>query len=326
MLKIGNVELKNRVCIAPMAGITDLPYRLILKEMGASLMTTELVSAKGLKYKNENTYELMITDKKESPIALQLFGNDPDIISDVAKDVYQNYDIIDINMGCPVKKVVNNGEGSALLKDIDLSKKIIDKLVKTVGKYVPITCKIRIGFDLNNINAVPFAKAMEDVGISAITVHGRTRSEFYSGECHLDVIKEVKNAVKVPIIANGNIFTIYDAKKMILETNCDGIALARGVKGNPWLVKECIEYLDNDKIIDRPSIDEIKNMMIRHIDDTIKLKGEERAISELKHHIIFYVNGLKDAKNFRLSINNVKTYKELINKINNFFENLLNYN
>ena len=321
MFKIGNLEIKNKICIAPMAGITDLPYRLILKEMGASLMTTELVSAKGLIYDNENTNDLINTNKKESPIAIQLFGNDPDIIVEAAKKVYNQFDLIDINMGCPVKKVVNNGEGSALLKNIDLSKRIINSLVKTVGKNIPITCKIRIGFDLNDINAVKFAKAMEDVGISAITVHGRTRSEFYSGECHIDVIKDVKQSVKIPIIANGNIFSIYDAKKMLDYTKCDAIAIGRAVRGNPWFIKECIEYIENNNIIKRPTLIEIKNMMLRHIDDEIRFKNEFKAISELKHHIICYVNGLKDAKNFRLSVNNVKNKQELIDKINIFFDN-----
>ena len=240
MFKIGNVEIKNRVCVAPMAGITDLPYRLILKEMGAAFMTTELVSAKGIYYNNPGNATIMATDKKESPIALQLFGNDPIIISMVANKVKEPYDIIDINMGCPVLKVVRNGEGAALSKDIDLATRIVETMVRVLGDYKPVTCKIRIGYDNKHINAVKFAKALESAGASAITVHGRTKEELYSGDCHIDVIRDVKSSVKIPIIANGNIWTVDDAKTMLDITKADAIALGRAIKGNPWIVKECI--------------------------------------------------------------------------------------
>ena len=315
MFKIGNVEIKNRICVAPMAGITDLPYRIILKEMGASFLTTELVSAKGIYYNNPNNKVIMATDKKESPIALQLFGSDPIIMSIVANKVKDPYDIIDINMGCPVLKVVRNGEGAALLKDVDLACRIVESLVRVLGDEKPITCKIRIGFDNNHINAVSFAKALESAGAKAITVHGRTKTELYSGDCHIDVIKDVKSAVGIPIIANGNIWTIYDAKKMLDETGADAIAIGRAIKGNPWFVKECIEYIENDKIIDRPTKEEIKLMMYRHVEDEISFKGEWTAISELRHHIAWYTHGMENSTKFRLELNSANTKEEIIKLI-----------
>lgn len=314
MFKIGNVEIKNRVCVAPMAGITDLPYRMILKEMGASLMTTELVSAKGIYYNNPGNATIMATDKKESPIALQLFGSDPIIMSMVADRVKDAYDIIDINMGCPVLKVVRNGEGAALMKDISLASRIVETMVRVIGDKIPITCKIRIGFDNKHINAVKFSKALESAGASAITIHGRTKTELYSGDCHRDVIRDVKSEVKIPIIANGNIWTIDDAKTMLDETGADAIALGRAIKGNPWFVKECIEYIENGKRIDRPTKIEIKKMMHRHVEDAISFKGEYTAITELRHHIAWYTHGMENSTKFRLTLNSANT-KEAITKL-----------
>ena len=316
MFKIGNIEIKNKVCVAPMAGITDLSYRLILKEMGAALLTTELVSAKGIYYNNSGNNIIMATNKKESPIALQLFGSDPIIMSMVANKVKDSYDIIDINMGCPVLKVVKNGEGAALMKNESLAARIVDTMVRVLGDTKPVTCKIRIGYDNNHINAVKFSKALESAGAKAITIHGRTKTELYSGDCHRDVIRDVKSSVKIPIIANGNIWTIEDAKNMLLETNADAIALGRAIKGNPWFVKECIMFIEQGIKLKRPSIIEIKNMMFRHIDDTISLKGEFKAISELKHHLAWYTHGMNNSTKFRLSLNNVKNKQELINLIN----------
>ena len=315
MFRIGNVEIKNRICVAPMAGITDLPYRLILKEMGASLLTTELVSSKGIFYNNPGNATIMATDKKEAPIALQLFGSDPIIMAKVASDVMEAYDIIDINMGCPVLKVVRNGEGAALMKDIKLSARIVETMVRVIGDRKPVTCKMRIGFDNNHINAVEFAKAMEEAGAKAITVHGRTKTELYSGDAHRDVIKKVKDAVKIPVIANGNIWTIYDAKKTLDETGADAIALGRAIKGNPWFVRECIEYIENGKVIDRPDKDEIKKMMRRHVDDAISFKGERTAIAELRHHIAWYTHGMENSTKFRLELNSATTKEELMTLI-----------
>ena len=315
MFRIGNIIVQNRVCVAPMAGITDLPYRLILKEMGASLLTTELVSAKGIFYNNPGNSTIMATDKKESPIALQLFGSDPIIMATVADKVKEPYDIIDINMGCPVLKVIRNGEGAALMKNISLASRIVETMVRVFGDKKPITCKMRIGFDNNHINAVEFAKAMEDAGASAITVHGRTKTELYSGDCHRDVIKEVKDAVKIPVIANGNIWTVDDAKKTLDETGADAIALGRAIKGNPWFVRECIEYIENGIKINRPSNDEIKDMMVRHLNDAIDFKGERTAITELRHHIAWYTHGMKNSTKFRLALNNANTKNEMLKLI-----------
>lgn len=315
MFKIGHVEIKNRVCVAPMAGITDLPYRLILKEMGASLLTTELVSSKGIFYKNPGNTTIMATDRREAPIALQLFGSDPIIMAKVASDVMEPYDIVDINMGCPVLKVVRNGEGAALMKDISLAVRIVETMVRVIDGKKPITCKMRIGYDDNHINAVEFAKAMEEAGASAITVHGRTKTELYSGDCHRDVIRKVKEAVRIPVIANGNIWTIYDAKKTLDETEADAVALGRAIKGNPWFVRECIEYIENDNVIDRPTKDEIKRMMRRHIDDAIRFKGEYTAITELRHHIAWYTHGMENSTKFRLKLNSVTKKDELLHLV-----------
>lgn len=311
MFKIKNVKISNRICVAPMAGITDLPYRLILKEMGASLLTTELVSSKGIFYNNPGNKTIMATKKEESPIALQLFGSDPIIMSKVANDVKEPYDIIDINMGCPVLKVVRNGEGAALMKDIGLASRIVETMVRVLNGSKPVTVKMRIGFDNNHINAVEFAKAMEDAGASAITVHGRTKTELYSGDCHRDVIKKVKDAVKIPVIANGNIWTIYDAKRMLDETGADAIALGRAIKGNPWFVRECVEYIEKGNVVERPTNEEIKNMMRRHVNDAISFKGEFTAITELRHHIAWYTRGMENSTKFRLALNSVSTKKEL---------------
>ena len=300
-----------------MAGITDLPYRLLLKDFGAALLCTELVSAKAIHYKNENTKELTEIDNREHPIALQLFGSEPEIMAEAAKEYEDRFDIIDVNMGCPVPKVVNNNEGSALLKDVKLASQIVSTLVKSVK--IPVTVKIRIGFDDKTKNYLDFSKAMEEAGASCITVHGRTRKQMYSGECDLEAIRIIKENVKIPIIGNGNIFTIYDAKEMIEKTNCDAIALARGLKGNPWFVRECIEYIENDRIIDRPTREEIKSIILKHIDMEVKFRGEERAINELKHHICWYLKDMRGNKNARTLINLSSNREEIEKIINEFF-------
>ena len=317
MFYIGNIKIEHRVVAAPMAGITDLPYRLLLKDFGAALLCTELVSAKAIHYKNENTKELIEIDNREHPIALQLFGSEPDIMAEAAKEYEDRFDIIDVNMGCPVLKVVNNNEGSALLKDVKLASQIVSTLVKSVK--IPVTVKIRIGFDDKTKNYLDFSKAMEEAGASCITVHGRTRKQMYSGECDLEAIRIIKENVKIPIIGNGNIFTIYDAKEMIKKTNCDAIALARGLKGNPWFVRECIEYIENDRIIDRPTREEIKSIILKHIDMEVKFRGEERAINELKHHICWYLKDMKGNKYARTLINLSSNREEIEKIINEFF-------
>ena len=323
MFYIGNVLINTNVLVAPMAGITDMPYREILKSFGAGLLTTELVSSKAICFENKKTDKIMEISEKERPTALQIFGSEPNIMAKASEITYDKYDILDINMGCPVLKVVRNGEGSALMKDIKLATKIVSEVVKAI-KNKPVTCKIRTGFSSDSINAVEFAKAMESVGASAITIHGRTRAQMYSGDCDLDTIKKVVDSVKIPIIGNGGIFTIYDAKKMIDYTGCTAIALGRAVKGNPWFVRECIEYIENNKKIDRPSIFNIQNIMLKLLDMEIKFRGEEQAMNELKHHLSWFTIGLNGSSKFRNKINNAKNIEEIRDNIYEFFKKNIN--
>lgn len=326
MFNIGNVQVNSSVTLAPMAGITDLPYRLICKEMGASLVVTELVSAKGILYKNPNNKVIMETSEDEAPAALQIFGSDPFIMSAMANratDEYP-YKIVDINMGCPVPKVVNNGEGSALLKDIELAKRIIETMVRVLeAKKIPVTVKMRIGFDKKHINGVEFAKMCEDAGASAITVHARCRDEYYLNEAlHLDVLKEIAHSVKIPVIGSGNIFTIEDAKNMIENIGCTGVALARGVCGNPWFVRECREYLENNKKIDRPKSSEIKDMIFKHLELMSKYKSIHVTVQEMRKHIAWYTKSLPGSTKFRQKLNDITDIEYLKEYINSYFENL----
>ena len=262
-LKIGNVELENNVILAPMAGVTDMPYRILCREQGAGLVCMEMVSAKAILYKNKNTQELLKVDDRERPVSLQLFGSDPDIVADIAASLEDGpYDIFDINMGCPVPKIVKNGEGSALMKNPKLVEEILTKLVKAVKK--PVTVKFRKGFDDTCINAVEIAKIAESAGVAAVAVHGRTREQYYSGKADWNIIREVKNAVKIPVIGNGDVFTPQDAKRLVEETGCDGIMVARGAKGNPWIFKQITHYLDTGELLPRPSVEELKAMILRH--------------------------------------------------------------
>ncbi len=322
MFFIGQLKIDNQVCVAPMAGITDLPYRLILKEYGAGLLTTELISAKAICFENKKTDIIAMTSDEEKPVALQIFGSDSDIMARAAYLTIDKYDILDINMGCPVLKVVRNGEGSALMKEPKKAYEIVKKVVKVLENKKPVTCKIRIGYDSNNINAVEFAKVLEDAGASAITIHGRTRVEMYSGKVHIDIIKKVVDSVKIPVIANGNIFSAEDAKNMLDLTGAKAIALGRGVKGNPWLVSECISFLNSGMKPKRPSVDDIKNVMLELVKREIEYRGEKSAISELKHHICWFTSGIKNSSKFRTRVNNVNNKMQLFEVINNYFDNI----
>ena len=256
-MKIGNVELKNAIALAPMAGVTDLPFRLLCKEQGCGLMYTEMVSAKALLYKNRNTKPLLETRPEEEPVAVQLFGSDPEIMSEMALQLEEGpYAIIDVNMGCPVPKIVNNGEGSALMKDPKLAEQILTAMVKKLHK--PVTVKFRKGFNDSNINAVEFAKMAESCGVAAVAVHGRTREQYYSGKADWDIIRQVKEAVSIPVWGNGDVFTPEDAKRMKEETGCDGIMVARGAKGNPWLFKRILHYLETGELLPPPTAEEVK--------------------------------------------------------------------
>lgn len=309
-LKIGNVMLENNVILAPMAGVTDLPYRVLCREQGCGLVCMEMVSAKAVLYNNRNTKELLQVDERERPVSLQLFGSDPHILSDIAARLEEGpYDIFDINMGCPVPKIVKNGEGSALMKDPALVEEILSAMVKAVKK--PVTVKIRKGFDDASVNAVEIAKIAEACGVAAVAVHGRTREQFYSGKADWDIIRRVKEAVRIPVIGNGDVFTAEDAKRLVDTTGCDGIMVARGAKGNPWIFREITEYLDTGRKPERPSARELKEMILRHGRMMLKFKGELAGMREMRKHVSWYTAGYPNSAALRNDINMVSSMEEL---------------
>lgn len=309
-LKIGNVMLENNVILAPMAGVTDLPYRVLCREQGCGLVCMEMVSAKAVLYNNRNTKELLQVDERERPVSLQLFGSDPHILSDIAARLEEGpYDIFDINMGCPVPKIVKNGEGSALMKDPALVEEILSAMVKAVKK--PVTVKIRKGFDDASVNAVEIAKIAEACGVAAVAVHGRTREQFYSGKADWDIIRRVKEAVRIPVIGNGDVFTAEDAKRLVDTTGCDGIMVARGAKGNPWIFREITEYLDTGRKAERPSARELKEMILRHGRMMLKFKGELAGMREMRKHVSWYTAGYPNSAALRNDINMVSSMEEL---------------
>ena len=305
-LTIGNVTLENNLILAPMAGVTDLPFRLLCKEQGCGLVCTEMVSAKAILYKNRNTKALLEVREEERPAAVQLFGSDPEILSAMAHQIEDGpYDLIDLNMGCPVPKVVNNGEGSALMKQPKLVEQILSSMVKAVKK--PVTVKFRKGFDDAHINAVEIAKIAESCGVAAVAVHGRTREQYYSGKADWEIIRKVKEAVKIPVIGNGDIFTPEDAKRMMEETGCDGLMIARGAKGNPWIFHRINHYLETGELLPPPDIEEIKRMVIRHGELQMQIKGEVMGMREMRKHMAWYTSGLPHSAAVRNEINQVET-------------------
>lgn len=309
-LRIGNVNINGNLIVGPMAGVTDLPFRLLCKEQGADLIYTEMVSAKGIMYNNKNTEILLEVKEEERPVALQLFGADPDILSEMAKRIeHRNFDILDINMGCPVPKVVNNGEGSALLKDPKLVGEIVYKVSRAIKK--PLTVKIRTGFDETCINAVEVAKIIEQNGAAAVAVHGRTRAQYYSGKANWDIIRQVKEAVSIPVIGNGDVVTVEDAKRITEETGCDGIMIARGVQGNPWLFSQIKEYFATGIIPEKPHVDEVIEMIIRHAKLQIAFKGEYVGIREMRKHVAWYTTGYPKSAKLRNAVNEIASLEEL---------------
>ena len=309
-LKIGNVEIANPCVLAPMAGVTDLPFRLLCKEQGVGLLSMEMVSAKAISFHNKNTLDLMQIAEGENPIALQIFGSDPEIMAQSAAEIEERpFDILDINMGCPVPKVVNNGEGSALMKNPKLAGEIVERVSRAVKK--PVTVKIRKGFQESSVNAVEMAKILEASGAAAIAVHGRTREQYYSGKADWDIIRQVKEAVHIPVIGNGDVTSAEKAAEMRKITGCDGVMIGRGVQGNPWIFRELAEYDRTGTIPPRPTQEEIRNMMLRHARMQLEFKGEYLGIREMRKHVAWYVKGMKGAAKFRAQINQVESYEEL---------------
>lgn len=309
-MRIGSVELKNPVILAPMAGVTDLPFRVLCSELGAGMVCTEMVSAKAISFHNKNTEALLEISPKEHPVSLQLFGSDPDILSRMAAYLEDRpFEILDLNMGCPVPKVVKNGEGSALLRQPRLVEEIISKTVRATKK--PVTVKIRKGFEENEANAPEIARIAEASGAAAIAVHGRTRSQYYSGKADWEIIREVKKAVKIPVIGNGDVDSPQKAKALMEETGCDGIMVGRAARGNPWIFREISEYLEKGILRERPSKTEIRDMMLRHTRMQIAYRGEYGGIREMRKHISWYTAGFPNSAKLRQAVNQAETLSQM---------------
>ena len=317
-LTIGNVELKNNVILAPMAGVTDLPFRVLCKEQGAGLLCMEMVSAKAIYYGSKNTEELMKISPAEMPVSLQLFGSDPDIMADMAKKIEEKpFAVLDINMGCPVPKVVNNGEGSALMKNPKLAEEIITKMVKAVKK--PVTVKIRKGFDEAHLNAVEMAKIAEASGAAAVAVHGRTREQYYAGKADWDCIRAVKEAVKIPVIGNGDVTDALSAERLLKETGCDGVMVGRAAQGNPFIFREITEYLETGVIPPKPTPAEVRATIERHARMQMEEKGEYTGVREMRKHLSWYTVGYPNSAKYRQMINSMETMEELLHSLDMVF-------
>ena len=317
-LTIGNVTLDNQVILAPMAGVTDLPFRLICRKMGVGLVCMEMVSAKAIYYNNKNTEELLSIHPGEMPASLQLFGSDPEIIAQMAARVEERpFAILDFNMGCPVPKVVNNGEGSALMKDPKLVERILTGMVKAVKK--PVTVKIRKGFDDEHVNAVEIAKIAESCGVAAIAVHGRTRAQYYSGKADWEIIRRVKEAVRIPVIGNGDVDSPERAAQLLAETGCDGVMIGRAAQGNPWIFRDTIHFLETGELLPAPTSEEKKQVILEHASLLRQHKGEYTAVREMRKHLAWYTAGMPHSAQFRGMINTMETMEQLLEGVHTIF-------
>ena len=321
-MKRGNLNLDNKVFLSPMAGVTDLPFRLICKEQNCGMLYTEMVNAKALCYDDQNTKKMLKIEKEEHPVAIQIFGSDPEYMGGTAKilNSYPN-EILDINMGCPAPKVVKNGDGSALLKNPELAERVLRAVVENSEK--PVTLKIRKGWDDTCINAVEIAKMAEDCGISAIAVHGRTREQYYSGKADWDIIREVKENVSIPVIGNGDVFEVEDAINMLNKTNCDAIMIGRGAQGNPWIFKRINHYMQTGEILPEPTLEEKIDTAMKHLKLAVQEHGEYVAVREMRKHIAWYLKGLRNSARVRDEINKIESYEEVVNKLKDYMQDCL---
>ncbi|MEG1312159.1 MAG: tRNA dihydrouridine synthase DusB [Peptostreptococcaceae bacterium] len=321
-MKIGNIELKNRVFLSPMAGVTDLPFRLICKEQNCGMLYTEMINAKALCYNDENTKKMLKIENEEHPVAVQIFGSDPQYMGRAAQimNEYPN-EILDINMGCPAPKVVKNGDGSALMKNPKLAEEVLRTVVKNSEK--PVTLKIRKGWDDDSINALEIAKIAEASGISAIAIHGRTREQYYSGKADWDIIAEIKKNLSIPVIGNGDVFTVEDSINMLDKTNCDAIMIGRGSQGNPWIFKRINHYMETGEILPEPTSEEKINTAIKHLGMAVNEHGEYVAVREMRKHIGWYLKGLKSSARVRDEINKIESYEEVVAKLSVYMQDCL---
>ena len=321
-MKIGNLNVDNRGFLSPMAGVTDLPFRLICKEQDCGMLYTEMVNAKALCYDDQNTKKMLKIEEEEHPVAIQIFGSDPEYMGGAAKilNSYPN-EILDINMGCPAPKVVKNGDGSALLKNPELAAKVLKAVVGNSEK--PVTLKIRKGWDDTCINAVEIAKIAEDCGISAIAIHGRTREQYYSGKADWDIIRQVKENVSIPVIGNGDVFEVEDAINMLNQTNCDAIMIGRGAQGNPWIFKRINHYMQTGEILPEPTLEEKINTAKKHLKLAVEEHGEYVAVREMRKHIAWYLKGLRNSARVRDEINKIESYEEVVNKLESYMQDCL---
>ncbi|MEL1035908.1 tRNA dihydrouridine synthase DusB [Clostridioides difficile] len=321
-MKIGNLELKNKVFLSPMAGVTDLPFRLICKEQGCGLLYTEMINGKALCYDDENTKKMLKIEEEEHPVAVQIFGSEPEFMGRAAEIMndYSN-EILDINMGCPAPKVVKNGDGSALMKNPKLAEEVLRAVVKNSKK--PVTLKIRKGWDDNSVNAVEIAKIAEDCGISALAIHGRTREQFYTGKADWDIIAEIKKNLSIPVIGNGDVFTIEDSINMLDKTGCDAIMIGRGAQGNPWIFRRINHYMNTGEILPEPTLNEKISTAIKHLKLAVEEHGEYVAVREMRKHIAWYLKGLRNSAKLRDEINKIEDYQEVVSKLEYYMEDSL---